>query len=89
MPGATRPVRPWGRDERETTNQLGLATEWRCSLPATLMGAAKMLAARSPLDRWRRWRQATGNDEGIHRLAPSGRRGWREQPGARREPDER
>ena len=30
-----------------------------------------------------------GNDEGVCRRAPSGRRGWREQPGARREPDER
>ena len=30
MPGATRPACSWGHDERETTNQLESATEWRC-----------------------------------------------------------
>ena len=48
MPGATRPTHPWEHDEREMTNRLELATEWRCGLPAALRGAAKMLATHSP-----------------------------------------
>ena len=56
MPGATRPARPWERDEREKTNQLELATEWRCGLPAAPRDAATMLVARSPPGQWQRWR---------------------------------
>ena len=84
MPGATRPVRPWGHDERETMNQLGSATEWRCGLPASPRDAAKMLAAHSLPGRWRRWRQATGNDEEARLQELSGRRERREQSGTRR-----
>ena len=89
MPGATRHACPWERDEHETMNQLELATEWRCGLPATPRGAAKMLATRPPPSRWRRWRQAMENDEEAHRREPSGRRGRQEQPDARRELGER
>ena len=46
-------------------------------------------AAHSPLGRRQRWQHATGNDEGVRRRAPSGRREWREKPDARCEPDER
>ena len=85
MPGATRPTHPWERDERETTNRLELTTEWRCGLPTALRDAATTLAACSPPGQWRHERQAMKNDEEPHRREPSGRRGRRERPGARRE----
>ena len=43
-----------------------------------------MLAAHSPLGRWRRWRQATENDEEVRQQELSDRRVWRERPGAQR-----
>ena len=67
MPGATRHARPWERDGPETTNQLELATEWRCGLPAAPRGATRMLATRSPSGQWRRWR---GHDRPIRPGAP-------------------
>ena len=63
--------------------------EWRCGRPAASRGATRMLAACSPPGRWQRWRQATENNGEAHRREPSGRRGRREQPGARRELGER
>ena len=89
MPGATRRARPQGRDGRAVTSLLESATGWQCGLPAAPKDAETRPAARSPPDQWQCWRQATGNDGGIRRRAPSGRRGWREQPGARRGLDER
>ena len=59
MPGAMWPARPWERDEHEMMNQLELAKEWRCGLPTAPRDVATMLAARSLLGRWRRWRQVT------------------------------
>ena len=66
MLGATRPARPWERDERETMNQPELETKWRCGLPAAPRGAANMLAACFPPGRWRRWRQVMENDGEAH-----------------------
>ena len=77
MPGAKRPARPWERDERETTSQLELATEWRCGLPAAPRDAATMLAVRSVPSQWQHWRQATENDGEAHRQETSWRRGQR------------
>ena len=74
----------WERDGREMTSWLGSAMEWRCGRPAASRGAARMLAARSPPGRWRRWRQVTENDEAARRWEPSERRGWRGQPDAQR-----
>ena len=89
MPRAVRHAHPWVRDGRGTTSQLESATGWRCGHPAAPKDAGTRPAARSPSGRWRRWRRATENDVGGHRRALSGRREWGEQPGARREPDER
>ena len=63
-------MRLWERDKREKTNQRESAMGWRCGRPAAPRGAARMLAARSPPGRWRRWRQETENDE----VAPDGSR---------------
>ena len=82
-------VRPWERDEHETTNQRESAMEWRCGRPVVPRGAARMLAARSPPGRWRRWRQATENDGEARRWGLSKRHGWRERLGAQRGPGKR
>ena len=74
-----------GRGERETMRRPESATGWRCGLLAAPKDAETTPAARSPPGRWRRWLQATENDEEAHEREPSGRRGWREQPGNRRE----
>ena len=89
MPRAVRRAHPWVHDRRGTTSQLESATRWRCGHPAAPKDAGTRPAARSPPGLWRRWRRATGNDEGGRCRALSGRREWREQPGARRELDER
>ena len=44
------------------TSRPGSAMEWRCGRPAAPRGAGRMLAARSPPGRWRRWRQVMEND---------------------------
>ena len=69
-------MRPWERDVRGTKNRPGSAMEWRCGHPAAPMGAARTLAARSPLGRWRRWRRETENDEVDRRREPTEQR-WR------------
>ena len=70
-------------------NLSGSPMEWQCGRPAAPWGAARMLAARSPPGRWRRWRQETENDKVARRREPSERRGRRGQPGAQHERDER
>ena len=89
MLGATQPVRPWVCDEHEMMSQLELATKWRRDLPAAPRDAAMMLAARFPPGRWRRSQKVTENDWEAHQRVPSGPRGRREQPDARRELGER
>ena len=85
MLGATRPARPWERNEREMTNLLELATEWQCGLPAASWDVAMTPAARSSPRRWQHWRQATENDGEAHRREPSEQHGRRGRPGAQRE----
>ena len=77
-------MRPWGRDEREMTNQRESAMEWRCGLPVAPRGATRTLAARSPPGRWRRWREAMESDGVACRQGPSEQRGWRGQDDVRR-----
>ena len=89
MPGAMQPAGPRERDERETMNQLELAMEWRCGLPTTPRDPVTTLGARSLPGRWQRWRRTMENNGEAHRWEPSGRRGQREQPDARREFGER
>ena len=62
MPGATRPARPWGRNERETMNQLWLATGWQCVHHAAQKAATMKHVVHGPRGWWRHLPQAMGND---------------------------
>ena len=72
MPGATRPERPWERDERAMMNQLESSMGWRCGLPAAPRDAATTPATHSPLGRWQHGQQVTMNDGEAHQREPSG-----------------